>query len=261
MQKQTGFTLIELSIVLVIIGLIIGGILVGRDMINAAEIRSTISQIEKYETANNVFRLKYNGMPGDLSSNMALTFGFQARTGAIGHGNGDFKFQSCDGEEINTLFSPGCETALYWRDLSQAGLIDTQLNTATDDPVEFLDGEQSLYFPEAKIKGNYIVAFFGGGGMGGLTNMYAITGLEPTTPGGEYDIRRALTVIQAYNIDSKIDNGLANTGRVLGGGNEDYLYFRFSAPTACTIVAGPNLYNLVEPYASRQLCQVYIQMK
>ena len=44
MQRHQGFTLIELSIVLVIIGLIIGGVLVGRDMIHAAQIRATISQ-------------------------------------------------------------------------------------------------------------------------------------------------------------------------------------------------------------------------
>jgi prepilin-type N-terminal cleavage/methylation domain-containing protein len=48
--RQTGFTLIELSIVLVIIGLIVGVILVGPDLIEAATIRSQISQIDKYNT-------------------------------------------------------------------------------------------------------------------------------------------------------------------------------------------------------------------
>jgi prepilin-type N-terminal cleavage/methylation domain-containing protein len=66
--QQAGFTLIELSIVLVIIGLIVGGVLVGQDLIKAAEIRATISQYEKYNAAMNTFRTKYNGMPGDLSA-------------------------------------------------------------------------------------------------------------------------------------------------------------------------------------------------
>ena len=52
-MKKSGFTLIELSIVLVIIGLIIGGILVGRDLINASAIRAQISQIDKYQQAAN----------------------------------------------------------------------------------------------------------------------------------------------------------------------------------------------------------------
>src|SRR4051812_37452108 len=49
--SRSGFTLIELSIVLVIIGLVAGGVLVGREMIYAARIRATISQVEQFQTA------------------------------------------------------------------------------------------------------------------------------------------------------------------------------------------------------------------
>ena len=73
--SQQGFTLIELSIVLVIIGLIVGGVLVGRDMIQAATIRAQVAQIEKYNAAVNTFRLKYNGLPGDMLPAVAATFG------------------------------------------------------------------------------------------------------------------------------------------------------------------------------------------
>ena len=56
---KSGFTLIELSILLVIVGLIVGGVLVGRDLIPAAGIRAQISQIEKYQSAVNAFRREY----------------------------------------------------------------------------------------------------------------------------------------------------------------------------------------------------------
>ena len=76
---KVGFTLIELSIVLVIIGLIIGGVLVGRDLISAAGVRAQISQIEKYQSAVNTFRGKYGYLPGDISDPTAQQYGFAAR--------------------------------------------------------------------------------------------------------------------------------------------------------------------------------------
>lgn len=63
-MKQ-GFTLIELSIVLVIIGLIIGGITVGQDLIRSSELRTITSDAEKYLTAVRAYQLKYNALPGD----------------------------------------------------------------------------------------------------------------------------------------------------------------------------------------------------
>lgn len=64
-NQESGFTLIELSIALVIIGLIVGGVLVGRDLIKAAQIRSQISQLQQVNASVNTFRLKYNCLPGD----------------------------------------------------------------------------------------------------------------------------------------------------------------------------------------------------
>ena len=65
---KNGFTLLELSIVMVIIGLIIGGITVGQDLIRSAELNSVVTDINKYKTAINTFNLKYNAMPGDMSN-------------------------------------------------------------------------------------------------------------------------------------------------------------------------------------------------
>lgn len=55
---QSAFTLIELSIALVIIGLIVGGVLVGQDLIKAAELRQQAVQINNLNTAVTTFRLK-----------------------------------------------------------------------------------------------------------------------------------------------------------------------------------------------------------
>ena len=70
--REIGFTLVELSIGLVIIGLVIGGVLVGKDLIRAAEVRSISAQKEATVTAVYTFKNKYNGLPGDLKD--AQTF-------------------------------------------------------------------------------------------------------------------------------------------------------------------------------------------
>jgi prepilin-type N-terminal cleavage/methylation domain-containing protein len=64
-SERKGFTLIELAIVLVIIGLLAASILVGKDLIRQAEIRKQITQIEEYKLAYFTFMGKYNCVPGD----------------------------------------------------------------------------------------------------------------------------------------------------------------------------------------------------
>lgn len=93
--RRQGFTLIELSIVLVIIGLIVGGILVGRDLVRSAELRAAISNISGISTAIHSFQIKYNCLPGDCP-NATDYFGYDStcyddlvsHTGTC-NGNGD----------------------------------------------------------------------------------------------------------------------------------------------------------------------------
>lgn len=67
MQRNPGFTLVELSFVLVIVGLIIGGITTGKALITASELRAFGSDLEQTKTAFNTFRQKYNCLPGDCT--------------------------------------------------------------------------------------------------------------------------------------------------------------------------------------------------
>src|ERR1700757_2208888 len=66
LPMQRGFTLVELSIVLVIIGLLVGGVLTGQSLIRAAELRSVTEQFQRYQAATMTFRDKYFAIPGDM---------------------------------------------------------------------------------------------------------------------------------------------------------------------------------------------------
>lgn len=65
-RSQHGFTLVELSVVLAIVGLLAGGIVAGRYLIRQSELQSIVSDLAKYKSANIQFRDSYNGKPGDI---------------------------------------------------------------------------------------------------------------------------------------------------------------------------------------------------
>jgi len=218
-EAEKGFTLIELSIVLVIIGLIVGGVLVGQDLIRAAEVRATITQIEKYNTAVNTFRVKFNALPGDMASTTAATFGFTTRAGTVGQGDGNGLI---DGEAAaSSLLQGGGETGLFWVDLSSSvggNLIDGGFTSATgvSTPSPANTG-LGLYIPPAKLgRGNYIYVFNGNGsGVTSLAgyNWYGMANVSGIAA-GVLTATGSVTVIQAYNIDKKVDDGYPLSGNV-----------------------------------------------
>jgi len=125
-QKHKGFTLIEMSVVLVIIGLIVGGILVGQNLVSAAAVRAQISQIDKYNSAVNTFYSKYQALPGDMPAAVANQFGFGARGQYAGEGDGNGAIEGLWNNQAGANFGGGQgfgETAMFWVDLSAAGLI------------------------------------------------------------------------------------------------------------------------------------------
>jgi len=67
-HRQTGFTLIEIAIVLVIIGLLLGGVVKGQEMISASRARSVISQQDGIKAAFFGFQDRYRALPGDYGA-------------------------------------------------------------------------------------------------------------------------------------------------------------------------------------------------
>jgi prepilin-type N-terminal cleavage/methylation domain-containing protein len=239
-----GFTLIELSVVLVIVGLIVGGVLVGRDLVAASEVRSVISQIEKYQTAVNTFRGKYGYLPGDIKDPEASQFGFPARGQYAGEGDGNGKIEGVAANAPNSnccAYEQSGETTMFWVDLSAAHLIDGGFTAGSPTVPSELTNDVTLtssphkagdYFPEAKIGKGNIVWVWSSLSMAASSpwappgpNYFSISA-NPGIYGfnsGVYS-RPGLTVAQAYSIDKKIDDGLPQSGGTLA------IYIVYSAP-------------------------------
>jgi prepilin-type N-terminal cleavage/methylation domain-containing protein len=229
---RRGFTLIELSIVLVIIGLIVGGILVGQNLINAAAVRAQVTQIEKYNTAANTFREKYGYLPGDMPATPAAQFGFAARGTYAGQGDGNGVIEGVEGggpgENYGYIEANG-ETATFWVDLSTARLIDGGFTLGSETCcIDIVASSISKYFPAAKIgNGNYVYVWSGGPSQTAgqhTSNGINYFGVSPITAslasyGCGYTIGSTsgpgLTVVQAYAMDTKVDDGMPQTGRVI----------------------------------------------
>lgn len=215
-QSKQGFTLIELSIVLVIIGLIVGGVLVGQDLIRAAEIRATIGQIEKYNSSVNTFRTKYNGIPGDLSAANATAFGFIARAGSAGRGDNNGLVDGINGvSPTSQVFTQ--ESGFFWDDLTRANLVDGQFTSAADggSVAAIAAGAVGTQFPEARLaRGNRVHV----GSTGGL-NYYMIAGIGSTAiTTGDMTLTVNLTPTELFNMDNKLDDGVPLTGIVQARG-------------------------------------------
>lgn len=224
--NKFGFTLIEMSITLVVIGLIVGGILTGLDLMNAAAIRAQISQIDKYNTAVRTFQLKYGYLPGDIPNPYASNFGFQSRGTLSGEGDGDGVLASnCSG--ALAYIRTGCagELGVFWEDLSTAGLIDAHIigqdmvagnyPSTTNNVIGTISLGASPgvkdWLPAAKIGGNnfvYVYSLAGGG------NYFAVSSVTSITWDIQSSALPGITVQQAYSIDSKIDDGLPASGSV-----------------------------------------------
>lgn len=228
MRKEHGFTLIELSVVLVIIGLIAGGILVGGALIDAARIRNAYGQIQEYETAISAFRIKYDTLPGDMPHAKAVSLGFQPRN-TVTCSNDQFIYPACDSSFITWhMYS---ESLLFWRDLSEAGLISNVFRLATEGGVGALTQAQvGDYVPASKLDGNFIL--FGtwyynqGGGQNGILpnvpyTYYMITSITGTN-GNQMYMPLGITTATAAAFDKKFDDGDPTRGVIQAADMADF---------------------------------------
>jgi len=270
-KTSNGFTLVELSIVLVIIGLIVGGVLVGQDLIKSAEIRATISQYEKYNSAVHTFQTKYNGIPGDLKYTDAQAFGLfsNGMDGTPAKGDGNGLLQSAWGIVQPNSPSPYNEVLVFWRHLSDAGTIDGGYGSnlasggtlSSDQSVS----QQSLLMPPSKIgNGSFAVYSTNGQNYFQIYTGFDISGVSLYTGRPSwYNHTPSITPIQARAIDYKIDDGLPSSGNIQAVSGNTTIYFGRSVLVSdhCTTGASPDTYDIGTTYQNSINCDLSMKFQ
>ncbi|MFN7038149.1 MAG: prepilin-type N-terminal cleavage/methylation domain-containing protein [Alphaproteobacteria bacterium] len=203
--SSKGFTLLELSIVLIIIGLIISGVTVGNELINQTRTKTIIIELKDIETATNNFTTLYNYLPGDFPQagklwTSATCANSAAPTGCNGNGDGQINIDV-------TLTLTGSEVYRVWQHLSLAGLLSGSY-TGTNNK---LDQYPSRY-PNNLYTMRYTNAFSGASNF----NVIEIGSWSANTSGYLLASSGSLTPADANNLDKKLDDGYANSGKLLG---------------------------------------------
>lgn len=203
---QKGFTLVEIAIVLVIIGLLLGGVLKGQEMIENSRVKSIVNDMKAVQTAYNAYVDRFKVIPGDETAQVMTNRGWAGTTGPL-VSNGVLAIT------VAQTFTNGGDQAGFWRALRGANLM-------TGDPAA-----------PATAAG---LPTHGGGGFIGVTAgpAYGMTGPLVCASG--------LTTKQAAAMDLLIDGAGAanNTGSLRGAtGAVNPLAPAAAAPAAATAYA------------------------
>ncbi len=242
LHRRHAFSLVELSIVLVILGLLVGGILAGQSLIRAAELRTASAEWSRYQSAMYAFRDKYFAFPGDMTNATAfwglahasggttvacyLTASSDSKT-CDGNGDGDWDENDGGSNSYNEAYR-------LWQHLANAGMIEGQYTGTRDAsaskatigknvPASKVSGAgwAAVSFTQSVLHATYFMGSYVGFLLG--AEYFPYTLLNPE-----------LMPEAAWNIDTKLDDGRPGLGMV-----------RSNVPCATSATKSIADYNLV----------------
>lgn len=217
-----GFSLIELAVVLVILGLIAGGILTGQSLIRSAQLNGITSDLSRYVSATQTFQDRYDDLPGDMS-NATDVWGavhVTPATCALTVGTG---MQTCngDGDRMieDTSSNPNSnEIFRYWQQLANAGLVEGSFTGVTGPTHAHYASVSGQNVPDTKISRVGISTYYYG--PAALNNVILfegtygnslLVGLDETGANQGYFLSPA----ELWSIDKKMDDGRPGTGKIV----------------------------------------------
>jgi prepilin-type N-terminal cleavage/methylation domain-containing protein len=198
MKRAThGFTLVEIAIVLVIIGLLLGGILKGQEMITQAKIKNVIGDMSGVSAAAYGYQDRYRALAGDDKN-----AGTRWTSTAPGNGDGIIT-GTYDAVASGTTATPSMEAGFFWHHLRLAGFIS---GTGQGQPFNAVSGKMGVQTSDGTLPGT---ATFAAGVLvdpgAGATKFTSLMLCSANLPDKI-----------AISVDSQTDDGMGTTGTVRG---------------------------------------------
>lgn len=188
-----GFTLIELALVLVIVGLIVSLVTAAQSLIRSAAMRAIASEVEQIKSSINTFRLKYGARPGDLPNASSYWPNCDTTTPA-----------DCDGNKDGKI--TGDEQLRAWQQLGDAGLIDG-IYTGELDSSKMTIG---VNVPPSDVSpGGYLIRSITSAVWGKSGIVIEFGSEDNNNMSGQI-----ITAEEAFSLDTKMDDDYADKGEV-----------------------------------------------
>ncbi len=243
MRQRKGFTLVEIAIVLVIIGLLTGGILIGQSMIESSRINSQVKQFQQFDIAVSNFREQFGGLPGDINT---------VTNGAPGNNNGIIDSGASYGFPVYWVAQ---EWANVWYQLSLTQMLQSKVTyTNGQNPIVAGSG-----VPESAIAKDIGIAAFGVPSLG--KNYYEMF-QAPTNWTYYINARytpKSISAIHAAGLDHKLDDGVGSTGVMTAIVPVD-LQFIVEMDLSSSCLTASGAYNLSSATASLKGCIIRLEM-
>lgn len=223
-HHRQAFTLVELSIVLAIIGILVGSIVAGSSMLRQSEVQTIISDYTKYSTAVAQFARQYGGQPGDLldatnywgdDNTNCPDAAVTNTTPGTCNGNGD-------GQIVTATGAVGANTNepfRAWQHLQLAGLVDGNFSGVTAGTIGTTDltSAPSVNIPRSRItNAGWSLFHYNAVDVANRYNQNVGNFLMFGTANGNKLTRgAAIKPDEAFQVDKKIDDGRPAFGRVV----------------------------------------------
>ena len=187
-RKQTGFTLVEIAIVLVIIGLLLGGILKGQEMITQAKIKNVIADMSGVSAAMYGYQDRYRALPGDDKAAAGRWSGSPTPgSGTTGNGVIEGKWTATS-----------VEATIFWDHLRRAGFVS---GSGVENPFNAVSGKMGVQTSD---------------GAGSTTGVLGDGGTPATAYTALILCSAGLPDKIAISVDAQMDDGLGKKGSVRG---------------------------------------------